>query len=102
MTDAERVVWECLRGGRLAGLRFRRQQILDGFIADYYCHAARLVVEIDGSSHDGREEYDAERDATLSAKGLRVVRFTNDDVRMRLSDVLARITASCELAHRGE
>ena len=52
MTPTETVLWGCLRGNRLAGLKFRRQQIIDGFIADFYCHAAALVVEVDGPIHN--------------------------------------------------
>src|SRR5262245_54310762 len=91
MTPEEKVLWQHLRGNRLHGLHFRRQQIIDGFIVDFYCHAAGLVVEVDGSAHDDRAEYDTERDQLLTARGLQVVRVTNDEVRAKLSEVLARI-----------
>ncbi len=68
MTPAEAALWQCLRGHRLAGSKFRRQQVVDGFFADFYCASAGLVVEVDGSAHDGREHHDAERTATLSAR----------------------------------
>jgi very-short-patch-repair endonuclease len=48
MTEAENILWQSLRGSRLAGLKFRRQQVIEGFIADFFCHGAKLVVEIDG------------------------------------------------------
>src|SRR5438270_611728 len=62
MTPAERSLWNCLRANRLGGLQFRRQQVIDGFIVDFYCHAAAVVVEADGPVHEQQAEYDAERD----------------------------------------
>jgi very-short-patch-repair endonuclease len=53
----------------MCGVQFRRQQVIDGFIVDFYCHAARLVVELDGTVHERRIEYDVERDQTLAARG---------------------------------
>jgi len=68
--------------------------VIDGFIADFYCHAARLVIEIDGPVHDRQIEYDRERDLVLMGRGLRVLRVTNSDVNGNLSDVLVRIAAA--------
>ena len=69
MTPAERILWQFLKAGRLQGWHFRRQQVIDGFIVDSYCHAAGLVLEIDGGVPDQQREYDAERDAVLLARG---------------------------------
>jgi len=69
MTRAERVLWQRLKAGRLQGWHFRRQQVIDGFIVDFYCHAAGLVLEIDGGVHEQQREYDTERDAVLLARG---------------------------------
>ena len=101
MTPGERVLWQHLRRNQLAGLHFRRQQVIDGFIVDFYCHAGRLVVEVDGSSHEGREGYDAERDGILAARGLRVLRVSEAEVHHRLTAVLARIAeaSSAPLQH---
>ncbi len=96
MTLDERTLWRCLRNDGLSGLHFRRQQIIDGFIADFYCHAAGLVVELDGSAHDSRTEYDAERDRVLRARGLRVLRIASRDVRQALPDVLARVAGEAQ------
>jgi very-short-patch-repair endonuclease len=60
MTPAEKILWEQLRHNRLNGLQFRRQQIIDRYIVDFYCHEKALVVEIDGDIHDLQQEYDAE------------------------------------------
>ena len=91
MTVEEGMLWEGLRLNRLDGLHFRRQQIIDGFIVDFYCHRAGLVVEVDGDVHDLQKEEDERREKVLSALGLRIVRFRNDEVLKKLSDVAERI-----------
>ena len=88
MTQAEAMLWVRLRGSGL-GVNFRRQQIIDGFIADFYCHSAALVVEADGPVHD--PEYDAERDRVFAARSICVLRFTNRDIIERVGFVLSRI-----------
>lgn len=93
MTQAERLLWEVLRANRFHGLRFRRQQVTHGYIVDFYCHALRLVIEVDGSVHESTREWDAERDEVLRASGFTVVRVTNDDVLTRTSHVLERLDA---------
>ena len=95
MTPAERRLWTELRANRLDGFHFRRQQIIDGFIVDFYCHAAGLVVEVDGALHDKQAEYDDERDRLLAARGLQVLRFRNREVLRELKGVLTRIRAAC-------
>ena len=96
MTPAECVLWEAVRGNRLAGLRFRRQQIIDGFIVDFYCHAARLVVEVDGGIHEAQQGHDIARDQIIAGRALRVIRFTNDDVLNNLQDVLRQIVIAAD------
>lgn len=95
MTQEEKILWQHLRGNRLNCLHFRRQQIIDGFLADFYCHAARLVIEVDGEIHQQQTEYDAERDRVLLARGLRLLRIKNGEVRQNLDRVLARISTAC-------
>jgi very-short-patch-repair endonuclease len=95
MTLAEARLWAGLRGRRLAGLRFRRQQIIDGFIVDFYCHAARLVIEVDGGIHRDQQGHDEARDRIFTSRGLRILRFTNDAVLERLDDVLTQIACTC-------
>ncbi len=97
MTQEEKILWQYLRANRLNGLHFRRQQIIDGFIADFYCHTARLVIEVDGEIHQQQAEYDEERDQVLSARGLRLLRIKNEEVRQNLDSVLARIAKACEM-----
>ena len=62
------------------GVRFRRQQIIQGFIVDFYCHKSALVIEVDGDVHDLQQEEDARREKVLTEMGLRIVRFRNDEV----------------------
>jgi very-short-patch-repair endonuclease len=97
MTAEEKILWQHLRINRLNGLHFRRQQVIDGFIVDFYCHKAKLVVEVDGGIHQHQVEYDAARDKVLTARGLRVLRIRNEDVRRRLEEVLARIAKVYDL-----
>ena len=96
MTVPERMLWRHLRTNRLEGLHFRRQQVIDGSIVDFYCHRAGLVVEADGKVHEGRTAYDRERDRILAAHGLRVLRIRNEEIRKDLPAVLARIAASAQ------
>jgi very-short-patch-repair endonuclease len=93
-TRQEAILWQALRGRQLGG-KFRRQQIIAGFIADFYCNEASLVVEIDGATHDG--DYDAQRDAIIGARNIRVLRFSDDDVDLRLTSVLQTIKAHLAL-----
>jgi len=90
MTPAEKILWEELRANKL-GDHFRRQQVIQGFIVDFYCHKAGLVIEVDGDIHDLQKEEDERREKVLSALGLRVVRFRNDDVVKSLSAVVGKI-----------
>ena len=91
MTPGEWYLWQRLRANRFCGLHFRRQQVIDGFIADFYCHAARLAVEVDGDVHDDQAEYDAARDGILTARGLRVYRVSNARLTAEVDTVLDEI-----------
>ena len=91
MTGAESILWNALRGNGLDGLHFRRQQIIDGFIADFYCSKRKLVVEIDGAIHERQVEQDSCRSKVFEERRLKVLRFSNDDVEKRLAWVLERI-----------
>lgn len=93
-TPAEILLWQQLRANRLGGLRFRRQQVLDGFIADFYCHQAGLVIEIDGGIHEKQTDYDALRDRIIAARGLQILRFSNEQVLSQLDVMLAQILAA--------
>ncbi len=88
MTPSEAKLWERLRRGNL-GVNFRRQQIISGFIADFYCHQAALTVEVDGPIHDA--DYDRERDQIFATHGIVVLRFTNHQVQNQIGVVLYQI-----------
>lgn len=77
-------------------IRFQRQKVIDGYIVDFYCHQARLVIELDGSQHYTPEsmQYDAARSAVLAARKLQVLRFTNQDVDRQFAGVCASIEAA--------
>ena len=91
MTPAEVFLWRRLCATRLGGLHVRRQQVIDGFIVDFYCHAAGLVVEVDGEVHHTQAEYDAERDRLLASRCLRVLRFSNARIHEDIQAVLQEI-----------
>src|ERR1041385_3914708 len=92
-TPAETILWSHLRERRLAGLKFRRQHPIGGYITDFYCAERSLVVEFDGSVHQDPEqrEYDHFRDTQLQEHGLLILRFTNDEVETALDSVLKQI-----------
>ena len=93
MTPEERIIWQELRGNRLEA-HFRRQQVLAPYIVDFYCHAARLVVEIDGSPHREQQGYDRMRDDYFARRGIRVLRLSNVSVRNDLASAIAAIRAA--------
>ena len=95
MTPAERLLWQALRANRLDGFHFRRQHPIGPFILDFYCHAARLAIEIDGGHHLADPQViqrDRERSEALRANGLRVMRFRNEDLLTRTEEVLVVIS----------
>ena len=98
MTIPERLLWGKLRSGRFAGLKFRRQHPIGPYVADFYCHDQQLVIELDGESHIGTAAYDRQRADDLTIQGLRIVRFSNDEVIQDLDAVLMGILAACGLA----
>ena len=93
MTPAEKILWQELRGNKL-GVHFRRQQVIAGFIVDFYCHKAGLVVEVDGDVHDLQQEEDARRERVLREMGLGIVRFGNEEVVRDLSAAVGKIRES--------
>jgi very-short-patch-repair endonuclease len=97
-TDAERLLWAELRDHRLNGAGFRRQVPIASYIADFVCHTARLVIELDGGQHfsDGQEAADARRSGIIEARGIRVLRFSNHDVMTNRAGVLETIAAAID------
>ncbi len=93
-TPAEGLLWQLIRNRRLLGFKFRRQHQFGDYVADFYCHEARLVIECDGSAHDPNEQWqhDQNRDADMVASGLRVLRFRNDQILKDTERVLEEIS----------
>jgi very-short-patch-repair endonuclease len=95
MTPAEKVLWDRLRSRRLGGFKFRRQHPIGPYIADFYCAAPRLVVEVDGSVHARQAEEDEQRSQRMAEYGYRVLRVSNQEVETDLESVISRILAAC-------
>jgi very-short-patch-repair endonuclease len=91
MTKCEKLLWEKLNLKQVCGLRFRRQHPIDFFIADFYCHEARLVIEIDGEIHNQQREYDDGRSAEMEKYFVKVIRFTNSEVENNIDNVIIKI-----------
>jgi very-short-patch-repair endonuclease len=92
-TEAEQVLWSMLRANRFHGLHFRRQQIIAGYIVDFYCHARQLVIEVDGKIHDLQQEQDKARENALKELGFQIVRFRNEDVLSSLPEIIQQLEA---------
>ena len=95
-TDAERLLWSELRDHRLQGAGFRRQVPIEDYVADFVCHAVRLVIELDGGQHfsDEAERRDFARSEIIEAKGFHILRFSNHDVMTNRAGVLETIAAA--------
>ena len=90
-TPAEAVLWKMLKGRNADGMKFRRQQGIGPYVLDFYCPELRLCVELDGSSHDYKYEYDEQRTEFLQNQGIRVLRFSNEQVWQGLDFVVDEI-----------
>jgi very-short-patch-repair endonuclease len=93
MTSAEMQLWLQLRGRKVGNMKFRRQQIIEGFIADFYCEEGKICIEVDGGIHETPEQaaIDEHRTRIFNARGIRVIRFSNDEVLSDLPAVIAKI-----------
>jgi very-short-patch-repair endonuclease len=95
-TDAEQHLWRYVRRRQLGGYRFRRQVPICGYIADFVCLEAKLVVELDGGQHVDSRHYDEQRDSRITAEGFCVLRFWDDQVFNESEAVLAVILKALE------
>jgi very-short-patch-repair endonuclease len=95
MTAAEKLLWDRLKNRKLNGLKFRRQHPIHLYIADFYCHEKRLIVEVDGGIHNKLpvKEHDENRSAELDRLGITVIRFTNEQIIQNIEKVLEQITS---------
>jgi len=98
MTCAEKILWNELRNKKLLGLTFRRQHPINMFIADFYCHKAKLAIEVDGSIHDieSYREHDHGRDDELNKFGITTIRFKNDEIITNIESVISKIKNECK------
>jgi very-short-patch-repair endonuclease len=99
MTDAEQLLWQHIRRKQIQGVQFYRQKPLLSFVVDFYCPAAKLVIEVDGSQHfdEGHQAKDQSRDASLTGLGLRVLRFDNRQVLLETNAVLTVIAEAVKV-----
>lgn len=97
MTHAELVLWEQVRKKRL-GFRFRKQSIILGWIADFYCPSTGVVIELDGGYHSTNRQQikDKKRDSVMSKHGFIILRFPNEEVLTNLDSVLSAIRNTCK------
>ena len=91
MTPAENLLWQRLCANRFHGVHFRRQQVIQGFIVDFYCHAAELVIEIDGTVYEHRQREDRQREQVFADLGPKGLRFKNEQVQADMLGVLREI-----------
>jgi len=98
MTEAELLLWSRLRRKQICAVSFNRQKPLGRYIADFYCHSAKLVIELDGGQHYLEEglEADRQRDAFMKKHGLMVLRFSNEDVLNNIQGVMETIARKTE------
>ena len=99
-TSAEHLLWDLLRNRRFGGLKFRRQYPIAPYVLDFYCHEARIAIEVDGGRHNqaNRERRDRERTAHLEAQGITVIRFWNHEVTQKTEAVLEQLHDAFTLA----
>ena len=101
MTDAEALLWSCLRAGQLEGRSFTKQFPIGDAVADFACRSAKLVVELDGGQHDIEREADAERTRLIEAHGYKLIRYWNSEVMENLDGVLQDIAKHLRIASNG-
>ena len=92
-TAAEAILWEYLKSRQFCNLKFRRQETIGKFIADFVCFEEKIIIEVDGKPHETQKERDAERDGWLEGQGFTVLRFWNDDVLQDKELVFQKIKA---------
>jgi very-short-patch-repair endonuclease len=90
-TTSEEILWQAIRGRKLDGRRFRRQQPIGVFVVDFYCSAEKLIVEVDGAIHELQREHDQQRQELLESLGLKMVRVTSKQVETDIDSALALI-----------
>jgi very-short-patch-repair endonuclease len=90
-TNAESLLWKRMQRSQL-GVKFRRQHSVGNYVLDFYCPEFKLAIELDGSIHKGREELDEYRTRTLNERGIKIIRFKNNEVENNIEEVIKQIT----------
>lgn len=93
-TEFELLLWQRLKGRRFLGVKFSRQMPVGPYICDFMCRSHKLVIELDGSQHGDRVEYDEARTAFIERQGFRIFRFWNNDLAENIDGVMERIAAA--------
>lgn len=99
-TPQEQKLWFYLKGNKL-GVKFRRQQGIGPYVADFYCKEKNLIIEVDGSQHLDAKEYDKERDAYMETLGMKVLRFWNSEIDKNIETVLMKVRETVAPLRRG-
>lgn len=100
-TNPEKIIWQKLRNRQIGGFKFGRQHNIGKFIVDFYCDEIKLIIEIDGDVHVYQKEQDKKRQIFLENRGLRIIRYTNYEIRANLMGVLEDILRKCEELKKG-
>ncbi len=97
MTEPEKMLWQSIQKNRVQGFRFKPQHPIDIFIADFYCHKLKLVIEIDREIHNDEDqrEYDILRSDEMNQYGIKVIRYTNKQIIRNLNSVVEEIVRIC-------
>lgn len=97
-TDAENFLWQHLRAKRFLGLKFKRQEPIGNYIADFICYEKKIIIELDGGQHARKrnELEDKKRDEWMKSQGFKILRIWNNEVLQNLEEVLETIAGECE------
>ncbi|GAB2182513.1 hypothetical protein DLREEDagrD3_27360 [Denitratisoma sp. agr-D3] len=101
-TDSERKLWHLLRNRQLEGHKFRRQQPIGPYVADFVCLECKLIIEADGGQHQAQSNYDEERTLYMESQGFRVLRFWNNDILTNPESTLETIRLALMTTIKGE
>jgi very-short-patch-repair endonuclease len=101
LTQAEKLLWKKIGRNQLLGYRFKQQHPIGNYVVDFYCHKAKLVVELDGAYHDGKDQktLDEGRGCELESLGLVILRFKNEDLQNQMNKVIETIKDHLARAH---
>lgn len=97
VSKAEKRIWKLLLSRSQMGVKFKRQRPIDQFVVDIYCAEINLIIEVDGNSHDRKQEYDFYRQSKLEALGFYIIRYEESEILFELEDVQKRLSRTIEI-----